>query len=1377
MTDRELKKMSMMKQVLIWMVLCCLWPVGAMGATFGPFQVTTTVSNGVSLTGSVLTISKDGEYTISQNSSDEPSDVRIEITASNSVKIILDRVNIATSTVYYGQSGLSCSTNANITLELSGENRITGLSGQSDGINVKSSLKITGSGILKASAGRDTGSASQSGIEVGENIVIESGKVEANSSGSHEKGIQAKTISISGGTVLSNSGFKGTQYITGGSVKNAGSNVTTGELGTLVYKTTLKLNGLESETLIENLSIKDGSQTYQYGSKDIYTDQDGQIYLWLPAGTYGVSLEAGGTKYHNSYVTVYADQTNQYILADGTKKSIGYPLFPGMKSMSYEPVESDQAVTLKVTTTKVGAKVTLLAPESVAGKVFEGEGTELTYTFTMPDEDLDIKYSIAYYDVEALEDGVFNQTDNELQITKAGTYTIKNALGADKVCGMPIKVTRDVTGEVRIKLAGVNVESNWCLVSEATGNVILELEETNILSWTGDRDNSIKVTNDLLICGEGKLRMSGSKNAIEAGGSLSIESGLIETGQTIKAKTITVTGGTVLNSKNLDGTLTIAGGSVKTADIRNTKGEGEIPVYQTKLQLDGVEEETLIETISILPGNDKLAKEGYYKGMYTDKEGWLYLWLPVGTDHISLTTKGGKEYHNGYVTSHKDKSHQYLLVDGNKASISYPPLPKGLKSIILDYGNDKITMVVDCDFLGIAPVFTGLEEYGLSKPVVKEKELTYTFSMPTEDLDIGCSVEYYHVETEDGAIDQTSGKLKITKAGTYTISNALGMDNICDVPIEVTAESGEVLITLAGVNIQNKECPFDCGVGADVTLVLEEGTENIFENTYQMWAIYKGGSNNKLTIKGTGKLEAIAQWYYVGVCCCIGGNDKENNGTINIEGGQITLKNRDYQYGTIAGIRAQNLTISGGTIKTISRVFIQAIEACVIKGGSINGNINANSLGNGSQQLTQRTLQLLGISSNTPITVMDGLPDYGFNSVYTDEDSKLYLWLPSIPEDWKPYPAASSTKTPAFVSSGENVYYAVFFDKNDGAWGSGKPNDCQYYKHGAAVDVSGLEATKNGYLQDGWLVNDVKTTETSIPITESVTIKPNWMKRIESDQSYDESLKGIDVTIAKTGKLIVDSEVATLRSLTMEDGAQLDLQNGLTLTEGFNASYNVGTGWTTFYNPIEGGSVSVDSHWWATGYKTPISQQWNEESEIKSSIPYIVAAKSSDQPLSITKAGTTLSAMTDEPSGNESSLNTGIFLFKGNTMLKNIELKNVYVLNTDGTRFELRERETIKPFQAYIIANQETRNLFKSLPLGGGNTPTGLQQLLTGSFRAWGSHGRLMLESREPVDVAIYSLSGQLVRRLDGFSGNEQVELPQGIYFVRNGQMAVKVIL
>ena len=63
---------------------------------------------------------------------------------------------------------------------------------------------------------------------------------------------------------------------------------------------------------------------------------------------------------------------------------------------------------------------------------------------------------------------------------------------------------------------------------------------------------------------------------------------------------------------------------------------------------------------------------------------------------------------------------------------------------------------------------------------------------------------------------------------------------------------------------------------------------------------------------------------------------------------------------------------------------------------------------------------------------------------------------------------------------------------------------------------------------------------------------------------------------------------------------------------------------------------------------------------------------------------------------------------------------NIYVLSDDGSRFELKDRVTLRPFESYVVANAATQALLKSLRLDGIVTGTELAEIpADNSFRAW----------------------------------------------------------
>ena len=62
-----------------------------------------------------------------------------------------------------------------------------------------------------------------------------------------------------------------------------------------------------------------------------------------------------------------------------------------------------------------------------------------------------------------------------------------------------------------------------------------------------------------------------------------------------------------------------------------------------------------------------------------------------------------------------------------------------------------------------------------------------------------------------------------------------------------------------------------------------------------------------------------------------------------------------------------------------------------------------------------------------------------------------------------------------------------------------------------------------------------------------------------------------------------------------------------------------------------------------------------------------------------------------EPTSPAEPLNMGVFLFKGNRASYNVEMRNIYVLSDDGSRFELKDRVTLRPFESYVVANAATQ--------------------------------------------------------------------------------------
>lgn len=149
-----------------------------------------------------------------------------------------------------------------------------------------------------------------------------------------------------------------------------------------------------------------------------------------------------------------------------------------------------------------------------------------------------------------------------------------------------------------------------------------------------------------------------------------------------------------------------------------------------------------------------------------------------------------------------------------------------------------------------------------------------------------------------------------------------------------------------------------------------------------------------------------------------------------------------------------------------------------------------------------------------------------------------------------------------------------------------------------------------------------------------------------------------------------------------------------------------------------------------------------------------------------------------EPTSPAEPLNTGVFLFKGNQASYNVEMRNIYVLSDDGSRFELKDRVTLRPFESYVVANAATQALLKSLRLDGIVTGTELAEIpADNSFRAWAADGRLHLSADHAEKVAVYHVSGTLKCYLPLLRGETTIALPSGIYLVRQGGTTIKVRL
>ena len=217
-----------------------------------------------------------------------------------------------------------------------------------------SSITISG-GMVTTTGGAYGAGIGGGYCGVGSNITITGGIITA-TGGSCGAGIgggdsrDGNDISISGGTVTATGrgtksdigggtgGSTGKVTITGGSVKTTNGALTGVTNGTdTVYYTEVDL----SEEYGAEAAVTDVGET-AYGMKDVMTDADGKIYMYLPADENGTTI-VFGTHFYSGTVSAEAGADNR--LTRGTECK--YSLLVLGDSAYYERNESTQGILIK----------------------------------------------------------------------------------------------------------------------------------------------------------------------------------------------------------------------------------------------------------------------------------------------------------------------------------------------------------------------------------------------------------------------------------------------------------------------------------------------------------------------------------------------------------------------------------------------------------------------------------------------------------------------------------------------------------------------------------------------------------------------------------------------------------------------------------------------------------------------------------------------------------------------------------------------------------------------------------------------------------------------------------------------------------------------
>ena len=348
----------------------------------------------------------------------------------------------------------------------------------------------------------------------GSNIGISGGEVTA-TGGSYGAGIgggdsrDGNDITISGGTVTAtgkstrsdigggNWGSTGKVTITGGSVKTTKGVLTGVTNGTdTVYYTEVDL----SEEYGAEAAVTDVGET-AYGMKDVMTDADGKIYMYLPADENGTTI-VFGKHFYSGTVSAEAGADNRLTRSTECKYSLlvlGDPAY-------YERNESTQGILIK-------------------------DGADLT-----------IKSANGY--------GKDNYSPMRIQIEENASVTLTLDGTYIDTTGSPILIPENSTGNVSIILKGENVliAADYCAGIQKNGDA------ENIGALTISGDGSLTVTGGS--CGAG---IGGGRNRV--GSNIAISGGTVTA--TGGSEAAGIGGGTYKDGNNISisgGTVTATGG-------------------------------------------------------------------------------------------------------------------------------------------------------------------------------------------------------------------------------------------------------------------------------------------------------------------------------------------------------------------------------------------------------------------------------------------------------------------------------------------------------------------------------------------------------------------------------------------------------------------------------------------------------------------------------------------------------------------------------------------------------------------------------------------------------------------------------------------------
>ncbi len=310
----------------------------------------------------------------------------------------------------------------------------------------------------------------------------------------------------------------------------------------------------------------------------------------------------------------------------------------------------------------------------------------------------------------------------------------------------------------------------------------------------------------------------------------------------------------------------------------------------------------------------------------------------------------------------------------------------------------------------------------------------------------------------------------------------------------------------------------------------------------------------------------------------------------------------------------------------------------------------------------------------------------------------------------------------------------------------------------------------------------------------------NDLKKVEisGNEDFSAGCANGDVLVKSGGVLTVNAENAAVFNLTLEEGAQVVTMTELMVADTFATTRSLGNQWTAFGSPValkaSVGDAGNQILYAATGYTgtDAASQGWKDLSgttadgtkaaDLAADSPYLLAAETADTKVAFTataSAGSPIKIPATTPVTLGDALANGVFLFQANPNLADLTLSGIYVLNAEGTRFDLHESAyTLKPFEAYITANAVTRSRLRSVGAADGSVVTANEIVAaTAALRVWATDGALHVYSGEAAALTVVRSDGRVVYAASIAPGDTRLALPSGIYMIRINNITYKIAL